>query len=150
MGIPGSEGKILESGVAQTAVPTIKDSGERREFETGSVRDVRVGKGRFDLLSPFVTERLAKWYEAGALKYGDRNWEKGQSIGSFYDSAARHMNKFHQGLKDEDHLIAALWNLSAMVHGELMLSRGIWPKELDDMPDYKTPHLKGQNHEGLS
>ena len=29
---------------------TIKDSGERRQFETGAVRDISEGKGRFDLL----------------------------------------------------------------------------------------------------
>ena len=30
--------------------PKIKDSGERREFGTGAVRDIQVGKGRCDLL----------------------------------------------------------------------------------------------------
>lgn len=29
---------------------TILDSGERREFETGAVRDMSAGKGRFDLM----------------------------------------------------------------------------------------------------
>ena len=29
---------------------TIKDSGERREFETGAIRDIQEGKGRCDLL----------------------------------------------------------------------------------------------------
>ena len=29
---------------------TIKDSGERRKFESGAVRDISEGKGRFDLL----------------------------------------------------------------------------------------------------
>ena len=28
----------------------IKDSGERREFETGAIRDMHEGKGRMDLL----------------------------------------------------------------------------------------------------
>ena len=32
------------------SVPTIKDSGERRVFETGAVRDIQEGKGRCDLL----------------------------------------------------------------------------------------------------
>ena len=31
-------------------IPTIKDSGERREFGTGAVRDIQEGKGRCDLL----------------------------------------------------------------------------------------------------
>ncbi len=30
--------------------PVIKDSGDRREFETGAVRDIQEGKGRCDLL----------------------------------------------------------------------------------------------------
>ena len=30
--------------------PVIKDSGERREFDTGAVRDIQEGKGRCDLL----------------------------------------------------------------------------------------------------
>lgn len=31
-------------------IPTIKDSGERRQFETGAVRDIQEGKGRCDLM----------------------------------------------------------------------------------------------------
>ena len=30
-------------------IPTIKDSGDRTQFETGAVRDMREGKGRFDI-----------------------------------------------------------------------------------------------------
>lgn len=36
----------------------IKDSGERREFDTGAVRDIQEGKGRCDLLPLDV---VAKW-----------------------------------------------------------------------------------------
>jgi hypothetical protein len=36
--------------------PIIKDSGERREFETGAVRDIQEGKGRCDLLPLDVIE----------------------------------------------------------------------------------------------
>ena len=32
------------------ATPHIKDSGERREFDTGAVRDIQEGKGRCDLM----------------------------------------------------------------------------------------------------
>ena len=38
--------------------PKIKDSGERREFETGAVRDIQEGKGRCDLLPLDITSRL--------------------------------------------------------------------------------------------
>ena len=36
----------------------IKDSGERREFETGAVRDMAEGKGRFDLMPLFEVAKL--------------------------------------------------------------------------------------------
>jgi hypothetical protein len=37
---------------------TIKDSGTRRDFGTGSVRDAATGKGRMDLLPVFAMDRL--------------------------------------------------------------------------------------------
>lgn len=86
----------------------IKDSGERTEFESGAVRDMHKGKGRFDLLPMCVLMRLARHYENGCLKYGDRNWEKGIPCHSFADSAMRHIVKYMDGWKGEDHLIAAI------------------------------------------
>ena len=38
--------------------PHIKDSGERREFATGAVRDIQAGKGRCDLLPLDIVEEL--------------------------------------------------------------------------------------------
>ena len=103
----------------------IKDSGERTEFASGAVRDMHEGKGRFDLLPMCVLMRLAQHYEAGSLKYGDRNWEKGIPCHSYADSAMRHIVKYMDGWKDEDHLIAAVWNLCGLAwteekHPELM------------------------------
>jgi hypothetical protein len=89
----------------------IKDSGNRTEFDTGAVRDIGEGKGRCDLLPMCALIRLSKHYEAGALKYGERNWEKGIPVHSYMDSAMRHVLKYMDGQKDEDHLCAAAWNL---------------------------------------
>lgn len=36
--------------VEESPIPTIKDSGDRTQFETGAVRDMREGKGRCDLM----------------------------------------------------------------------------------------------------
>lgn len=88
----------------------IKDSGTRQEFETGSVRDMSAGKGRFDLIPYLPQEKLAQHYEAGIEKYGERNWEKGQPLKNFLDSANRHLLKFMNGARDEDHLSASVWN----------------------------------------
>lgn len=96
----------------------IKDSGERREFESGAVRDMSEGKGRFDLLPMCVLMRLAKHYENGAKKYAERNWEQGIPSHSFADSAMRHIAKYMDGWDDEDHLISAIWNLCGLAFNE--------------------------------
>lgn len=89
----------------------LADSGGRREFDTGAVRDMEEGKGRCDLLPACALLRLAKHYEAGAQKYDDRNWEKGIPISVMIDSAMRHLLKYMDGQDDEDHLTAVAWNI---------------------------------------
>jgi len=111
----------------------VKDSGERQEFETGSKRDTRDGKGRFDLIPPYALTRLARHYENGAKKYGDRNWEKGQPLARYLDSMIRHAYKFLGGSREEDHLAAVAWNALAYIETENRINQGILPKELDDI-----------------
>src|SRR5882724_9717918 len=53
-----------------------KASGKRRQFASGSVRDSRQGKGRYDLIPALAMRRLAELYERGAEHYGDNNWKK--------------------------------------------------------------------------
>jgi len=113
-----------------------KDSGERRKFNTGAQRDVVDGKGRYDLISPIMIERLAKLLQRGAEKYNDRNWEKGMPLSVYMDSGMRHLFKFLEGHRDEDHLIAAIWNLQALLHIEEMVKRGKLSEELLDLPNY--------------
>jgi hypothetical protein len=141
---------------------TIKDSGERRFFETGANRDMATGKGRCDLVpikemwmiikdefdkegvllaidffmktgevkylikaanlfvkhhtnmkaAEFMIE-TSKQYEGGALKYGERNWEKGIPLNSYIDSAIRHFLKHTSGWDDEPHDRAFMWNILA-------------------------------------
>ena len=50
---------------ARRARGTIKDSGNRTKFETGAVRDIQRGKGRFDLMPLDVVENLLWAYERG-------------------------------------------------------------------------------------
>lgn len=114
--------------------PPILDSGVREKFDTGSRRDSRDGKGRFDLLPARALTRLARHFEAGALKYGERNWEKGQPISRYMDSAIRHSFKHLQGLRDEDHLIAAAWNLLCAAETEMRINEGTLAPELNDLP----------------
>ena len=132
----------------------LPDSGERRQFDSGAVRDIAQGKGRCDLLPLgvigdwlddailckineylykggfnrlweafrlFSGERwehtatalleVAKHFEDGAIKYGDRNWEKGIPVHCYIDSAVRHYLKFRRGDEDEPHDRAFAWNI---------------------------------------
>lgn len=119
-----------------------KDSGERQEFETGSKRDTREGKGRFDLIPPGPLRRLAGVYERGAVKYGDRNWEKGQPLMRFLDSALRHINEVKAGEPEEDHAAHAAWNLFAFMHTLSEIEAGRLPKDLDDRPPPEPQYAK--------
>ncbi|MBE6070039.1 MAG: hypothetical protein E7211_20475 [Clostridium lundense] len=106
----------------------IQDSRARRSFETGAVRDVEVGKGRMDLLPAVAILRLARHFENGAIKYQERNWEKGIPIHSYIDSAIRHLMKYLDGQTDEDHLCAAAWNCMCAMWTEEKIP------ELQDIP----------------
>lgn len=90
----------------------IKDSGDRTRFESGAVRDMHEGKGRMDLLPCTAILELAKHCEAGALKYGEHNVDKGIPQHSLIDSGMRHLIKYLRGDDDENHLVAALWNIA--------------------------------------
>ena len=89
----------------------IKDSGQRTGFGTGAVRDMHTGKGRMDLLPWEAIMEVSKHCEEGALKYGERNVDKGIPVHSFLDSGFRHLAKYMEGWKDEPHLRAAAWNI---------------------------------------
>lgn len=164
----------------------LDDKGGRRDFGTGSVREVTEGKGRFDLLpfdviaelynykakldhhKPLVKgdnkrvrranmasciytnihmytrvypdmpeyiydailmfievefensiesaiNSVALHFEAGAKKYSERNWEKGQPTMVFVDSGMRHLNKCLMGMIDEPHYSAFLWNMICLL-----------------------------------
>ena len=114
----------------------MKDSGKRDTYNGGAVRDCRKGKGRFDLISPIALTRLAKVYEQGAEGKGERNWEDGIPLSRFIDSALRHINQYLEGMRDEDHLAQAMWNIGGLIHTEECIKRGILPEELNDLPSY--------------
>lgn len=114
----------------------LKGSGKRRDFPTGSRRDVRKNKGRFDLLMRGMARalfRLARLLENGAAKYGDNNWRKGQPLTVYLDSATRHLWHVAQGHEDEDHAIQAAWNCLALAETLEMVREGELPEELNDL-----------------
>ena len=111
----------------------IKDSGERTQFYDASgnaigKRDMHAGKGRMDLLPWRGVMEVSKLCEEGAIKYGERNVDKGIPLHSLLDSAARHLAKYITGDMDEDHLRSAAWNLL------WALEQRFTHPELNDMP----------------
>lgn len=115
---------------------SVKDSGKRQNFKTGSKRDTNEGKPRYDLITPIGLYRLAMHYANGAVKYGDDNWTKGQPLRRYIESAERHIQKLKLGYTDEDHEAAIAWNILAYIHTKTMIENGDLPKELDNMPVY--------------
>ena len=106
------------------------------DLESGAKRDNNVGKGAYELISPLALKRLALVYERGASQKGARNWEKGIPFSRCVQSAIRHVFQYLEGMRDEDHLMQACWNLIAVAHFEECIKKGLLPKELNDLPDY--------------
>lgn len=100
----------------EPVVDEIKDSGERTTFDTGAVRDMHAGKGRMDLLPLHAILKLSEHCEKGAIKYEEHNVDKGIPQHSLIDSGMRHLFKYAAGYTDEDHLIAAMWNIAWAVN----------------------------------
>jgi hypothetical protein len=107
----------------------------KEDFVTGSKRDTRDGKGRYDLLPIEAVRRLAIQLENGAKKYDDRNWERGQPLCRFLDSALRHVFQILEGCEDEDHAAAALYNIAAFITIQERINKDQLPKELNDLPN---------------
>ena len=106
----------------------IKDSGTRREFDSGAVRDMAEGKGDMASIPWESILRLSRHYENGAKKYARWNFRKGIPVSSFIDSACRHLAKYQCGEDDEDHLSAAAFNILGA-----MLMENTMP-EMQDLP----------------
>ena len=103
---------------------------------SGAKRDSTTGKGAYELISPIALKRLAIVYEIGGTQKGKRNWEKGIPISRCVQSAIRHIYQYLEGMRDEDHLAQACWNLFAVMHFEEMIERKLLAKEFDDLPNY--------------
>lgn len=114
---------VPEPSEPVTGTFVTKDSGERAVFDSGMQRDTEDGKARFDLLVaedvPYEAQLLTRCAELmarGAVKYGDRNWEKANSpeeLARMKSSAFRHFMQWFCGETDEDHAAAVFFNIDA-------------------------------------
>lgn len=149
----GAEVEILSmvappetTGPVVTTTSKIKVS-EKRQFATGAKRQISCGKGMPVLVSPIVEDFIAKHCEGGVeAGYLPRNWEQGLPLHETFNSIKRHTREEQEGLIDENHAIAAIWNWMVYIHTKEMIRRGLLPAYLDDMPNYiptKCPIHKG-------
>ncbi len=121
----------------------LTSSGKEQSFGKGlAVRDAAADKPRPDLISPFAEERQGQWLRMGAERYAERNWEAGMPFSRCIASLKRHVMKFQQGMRDEDHLAAIMFNAMAIIHYEEMIVRGVLPSGLNDMPIYEAVPVK--------
>lgn len=110
-----------------------KDSGERKEFETGMQRDTNKGKPRYDLIIPLLSkspmlERWAHLLARGADKYTERNWEKAETkeeLARFKESAFRHFMQWFMNDEEEDHGAAVMFNIQGAEYVKERLSNKV-------------------------
>ena len=116
-----------------------KGQGKMETNKFGGKRESNKGRGRFDLIPYEAIEELAIWYEQGAEKYGDRNWEKGMSVKDCINRMMRHAFKASNGWMDEGpfaHLVAVIWNAIAAI---VMIKR--YPDRNDFWPERYKKHF---------
>lgn len=90
---------------------------EQQKNEPGLRFDA--GKPRWDLL-PAEIEEIVKVYTIGAVKYAERNWEKGMSWGRVFGSLMRHAWAFWRGETNDketglNHMAHVAWNAIALL-----------------------------------
>lgn len=91
-----------------------KDSGKRKEFTSGMMRDINDDKPMYTLIWFPMIKRLAELMTRGAQKYGKHNWKLAsglEELERFQDSALRHMYQYLEGDETEDHAAAVCFNL---------------------------------------
>jgi len=97
---------------------------DKRQFETGAVRDVDNNKPDFiESISWIALGRYALYMRSKEERYGRGNWKKGIPIEEYEKSLMRHLHKYLANKYDgaslepeEDHLSAAMFNLFGLMH----------------------------------
>lgn len=82
------------------------------------------GKLRYDLIPSYPLESLAHVYTIGALKYADRNWEKGIAWGRIFAAMMRHAWAWWKGerfdpVDGQHHLASVAWCAFALIEYEI-------------------------------
>lgn len=104
---------------------TLVDSGERREFETGAVRDIQEGKGRCDLLPLSVVAPLMEKQEYANILYNIHGYMQTGDIGSLYGTIVMMCQSTGQSLPKLLLEVAKHYEDGALKYGEHNWQKGI-------------------------
>jgi hypothetical protein len=114
----------MESGSKSTA-PEEMSNETKATSASGATKMLKLA--RFSLIPWDALEALAEHYGRGAVKYGERNWEKGYPWSWSYDALQRHAHAWLSG-QDRDpqtkahHMVCVAWHAFALI---AFASRGI-------------------------
>ena len=123
-------------------LPAVLPTREERDqlIAQGGHKD-DAGLARYDLIPPEALEALALLYARGAVKYADRNWEKGMTWGRPFAALMRHAWKWWRArLLGQDgtdpetglsHMTAVAWNAFALMTFE---ARGVGTDDRPGLP----------------
>jgi hypothetical protein len=94
----------------------IKDSGERKVFDSGMQRDTETGKPDYTyVIHGPMLQRWAEHMMKGAGKYDKNNWllaNDREALERYERSAFRHLLQWLRGERDEDHAAAVIFNIN--------------------------------------
>lgn len=128
---PGNE--LPEETPPQTAAPQTaadpRQNDHRQRAQDGGGLRYADGKCRVELIPPEWPWALGMVLTRGAIKYADRNWERGMAWSYMIGSTLRHVFKFICGERyDKEsgnhHLAHAAWNCLALMSYDIRGSIG--------------------------
>ena len=99
--------------------------GDLRFFESGATRSEDAEEERFDLVSPFAMQRIARVYAEGAKTHGSANWERGVPLDATLNHLGRHLQMWKAEVKsgkkigEDDHMAKVAWGAFAIMHYEI-------------------------------
>jgi hypothetical protein len=110
---------------APTADPP-QDSEVYATYQTGAVREKKVGKGAPAAMLCGLPHTLTELHKHMDNPLG-RNWEKGLPLSSYVDATFRHLLEEVSGNGDSKSLISAIWNLMCYAETKHRISQGTIP-----------------------
>ncbi len=89
-----------------------------RKFKSGAKRDGNQNKSFVHSLKGYTRLRFGYHMTLGASKYGDKNWEMGLPTDCYLESVDRHLAKYLDGDRSEDHLSAIIFGIQGCMMNE--------------------------------